>query len=137
VLKQNEDDEGKATEELQRKADTPARGRLHRAESWEPTTPSALPCKGQLLNLKYQPLFLFFAGFLGKGTFGLDQEMSLLSHVELSTEAKREERTEEAQTHGKLPLVEGPALRSTLLSPLPQISSLEKASPRYNPLAAI
>lgn len=78
---------------LQRKADMPAWGRLHGAESWEPTTPSALPCKGQPLSLKYQPLFLFFADFLGKGRFGLDQEMSLLSHVELSVQAKQEERT--------------------------------------------
>ena len=71
----------------------PARARLHGAESWEPPTPSALPCKGQPLSLKNQPLFLFFADFLGKGRFGLDQEMSLLSYVELSAEAKREERT--------------------------------------------
>lgn len=36
---------------------------------------------------------MFFADFLGKIRFGLDQEMSLLSYIELSMEAEREERT--------------------------------------------
>lgn len=53
-----------------------------------------LSCKAQPLNSKYQPFFLFFADFLRKGRFGLDQEMSLLSHIELSVEAKREEKAE-------------------------------------------
>lgn len=77
---------------LQRKADMPAWGCLPEAESWEPITPSVLPSKGQPLSLKYQPL-LFFADFLRKRRFGLDQEMSLLSHIELSAETKCEERT--------------------------------------------
>lgn len=33
-----------------------------------------------------------FADFPGKGTFALDQEMSLLSHVELKAAAKHEEK---------------------------------------------
>lgn len=93
MLRQNKDDGDKATGVLQRKIDTPEQGCLHGAETWEPTTPFALPCKGQPLSLKYQPLSLFFADFLGKGRFGLDQEMSLLSHIKLSVEAKREGRT--------------------------------------------
>lgn len=111
--RQNEDDGGKAMGEPQRKTNTPAQGCLHGAESWEPTTPFLLPCKDQPLSLKYQPLSLFFTDFLGKGRFCLDQEMSLLSHVELSAEAKWEERAaEEVQTFSKLLLLERPSLQS-------------------------
>lgn len=43
--------------------------------------------------LEFEVPASLFADFPGKGSFGLDQEMSLLSHVELNSEAKREERS--------------------------------------------
>lgn len=70
----------------------PAWGCLHEAESWEPISLSVLSSKGQPLRLKYQPL-LFFADFLGKRRLRLDQEMSLLSRVDLSAGTNGEERT--------------------------------------------
>lgn len=76
-----------------------------------------------------------FADFRGKGSFGLDQEMSLLSHVELNAEAKREDCAGEARTCSKpLLLVERSSLRSHSCLELlqPSGSSLSAVSFRHS-----
>lgn len=76
-----------------------------------------------------------FADFRGKGSFGLDQEMSLLSHVELNAEAKWEDCAGEARTCSKpLLLVERPSLRSHSCLELlqPSGSSLSAVSFRHS-----
>lgn len=74
---------------LQRKADT-STGMVmeHRSQS-----PLLHLHSLQRSTLESEVAASIFADFPGKGSFCLDQEMSLLSHVELNAEAKQEERT--------------------------------------------
>lgn len=63
--------------------------------------------------LEFEVPASIFADLPGKGSFGLDQEMSLLSHVELNAEAKQEERTVLGSSDlQQTAAVERPSLRS-------------------------
>lgn len=80
-------------------------------------------------TLEFEVPASIFADFPRKGSFGLDQEMSLLSHSELKAVAKQEEMT----VLGKL----RPATNCCGGGTLPSLSQLPQlAACYYNPPAA-